>query len=112
MGLFSAVKDSVISAEINKAASELDEYQRTIHEIINHCIVGELTVYDIQRIAHLNQLSQSKLSYIENKMHSLASDHLYLTMVRCPDGKMTAVPHYILMMKDFLAKQKTLFNLG
>lgn len=103
MGLFSMAADSVKSAQMNSAAKQITEYQYSIQGILrNYSPFETLTPYDKQRVRNLVDLMESKLGYIENKMHTLDPFHLPLTFIIMPNGEQLAVTKYVMLHKDMV----------
>lgn len=102
--------DSVKSAQMNAAAKEITEYQMNIQRILrNYTPFSTPTPYDIQRLRNLVDLMESKLGYIEDKMHTLAPDHLPLTFIIMPNGEQLSVSKYVQLHKGLINDYRNLF---
>ena len=109
MGLFSMAADSIKSAQMNAAAKQITEYQMNIQQILrNYTPLDTPTYYDQQRLRNLVDLMESKLGYIENKMHTLDPFHLPLTFIIMPNGQQLAVTEYVRLHKELICNYRNL----
>ncbi len=104
MGLFRAVHDTAVAADLLKAANAINDYQRLIIKVLNqygdNCT--NLAPSDKMLIrGHLNSI-EDKVIYMNNRMKDIAPYNLFHTMVPCLDGHMTAVPGYVMAMQEMV----------
>ncbi len=98
MGLFRAIHDTVVAADLFKAANAINDYQRSIMRITNRYADNVRTIdYSDKMLirGYLNSI-EDKAKYMQTRMQDIASYNLFKTVVPCLDGHMTAVPGYVM----------------
>lgn len=97
MGLFRAVHDTVVAADLVKAAKAINEYHHSILSITNRYGSGS-RISDSDKMlirGYLNSI-EDKARYMQNKIQDIAPYNQFKTMVPWIDGHMTAAPGYIM----------------
>lgn len=99
MGLFRAIHDTAVAADLLKAANCINDYQRSILCIINKYGNSTQMDYSDKMLirGYLNSI-EDKVKYMDTRLQDIASYNRFKTMVPCLDGHMTAAPGYILSM--------------
>ena len=111
MGLFRAIHDTAVAADLMKAANAINEYQRSILNITNR--YGNSTHMESSDKmlirGYLNSI-EDKAIYMQNRMQDIAPYNLFKTMVPCLDGHMTAVPGYVMAMLEMVQVMRNDLN--
>ena len=111
MGLFRAVHDTVVAADLLKAANAINDYQRSIINITNrYGNSTRLEPTDKMLIkGYLNSI-EDKVIYMRNRLQDIAPYTQFKTMVPCLDGHMTAAPGYIMAMYEMVQHMRQEIN--
>jgi hypothetical protein len=111
MGIFRAIHDTAVAADLIKAANSINEYQRSIIRVTSkYSSSTRLDSSDkILLRGYLNSI-EDKACYMQRKMQDIAPYNLFKTMVPCIDGHMTAVPGYVMAMLEMVREFKTELN--
>lgn len=97
MGLFRAIHDTAVAADLVKAAKAINEYHRSILSITNR-YGNSARISDSDKMlirGYLNSI-EDKAIYMRNRLQDIAPYNQFKTMVPWMDGHMTAAPGYIM----------------
>lgn len=112
MGLFRAIYDTAVAADLLKAANAINDYQRSIMHITNRYSdsANAIDYSDKMLIrGYLNSI-EDKAKYMKTRMQDIAPYNLFKTMVPCLDGHMTAVPGYVMAMLEMVQVMREELN--
>lgn len=97
MGLFRAIHDTAVAADLVKAAKAINEYHHSILRISNQYQSGTRINNSDQMLirGYLNSI-EDKANYMQNRIQDIAPYNRFKTMVPWMDGHMYDAPSYIL----------------
>lgn len=106
MGLFTAIHDTVVTADLLKAAKSINASQHSVISILDRYGYN----YDYMNPSdkmlvrgYLNTI-EDKVTFMQNRLNDIASYNRFRCMVPCLDGHMTAAPGYIMAAMEFIQR--------
>lgn len=104
MGLFRAIHDTAVAADLLKAANAINDYHRSILSITNKYgnNSSEIDYSDEILIRGYINSIEDKVKYMSTRMQDIAPYNLFKTMVPCLDGHLTAVPGYVMSILEMV----------
>lgn len=114
MGLFTAIHDTVVTADLIKVAKSINASHRSIITILDKYGYNNVFGHSNDNISYSDlKLVNSylcsiidKVNFMENRLNDIASCNRHKCMVPCLDGHMTTAPEYIMAARKYIYKME------